>query len=279
MVDGRYDVAGGGAALRDRLDEICAEVSTAIAGGAHIIVLSDRGGGRGADARLAPIPSLLLTGTVHHHLIRERTRTRAGLIVESGDARECHHIALLIGYGAAAVNPYLALQTVADMVRRGVLDGVTAKKATGNLVKALGKGLLKIMSKMGVSTVASYTGAQIFEAIGLGEEIISTCFTGTTSRLGGVGFEVLAAEAGRAARAGLPAPGCRPGSPAAGDRRRLPVAPRGRAAPVQPGDRVQAAARDPEPPLRGLQGVHPPGGRPVRPAHDAARPAAHPRRR
>ncbi|HEY7920917.1 MAG TPA: glutamate synthase-related protein [Streptosporangiaceae bacterium] len=195
VVDGRYDVAGGGAALRDRLDEICAEVSTAIAGGAHIIVLSDRGGGRGADARLAPIPSLLLTGTVHHHLIRERTRTRAGLIVESGDARECHHIALLIGYGAAAVNPYLALQTVADMVRRGTLDGVTAKKATGNLVKALGKGLLKIMSKMGVSTVASYTGAQIFEAIGLGQEIISTCFTGTTSRLGGVGFEVLAAEA------------------------------------------------------------------------------------
>ena len=195
VVDGRYDVAGGGAALRDRLDEICAEVSAAIAGGAHIIVLSDRGEGRGADARLAPIPSLLLTGTVHHHLIRERTRTRAGLIVEAGDARECHHIALLIGYGAAAVNPYLALQTVADMVRRGALEGVTAKKATGNLVKALGKGLLKIMSKMGVSTVASYTGAQIFEAIGLGEEVISTCFTGTTSRLGGVGFEVLAAEA------------------------------------------------------------------------------------
>ena len=195
VVDGRYDVAGGGAALRDRLDEICAEVSAAITGGAHIIVLSDRGRGEAADASLAPIPSLLLTGTVHHHLIRERTRTRAGLIVEAGDARECHHIALLIGYGAAAVNPYLALQTVADMVRRGVLDGVTAKKATGNLVKALGKGLLKIMSKMGVSTVASYTGAQIFEAIGLGEEVVSTCFTGTTSRLGGVGFGVLAAEA------------------------------------------------------------------------------------
>ena len=195
VVDGRYVAAGGGAALRDRLDEICAEVSAAIARGAHIIVLSDRGAGQGADARLAPIPSLLLTGTVHHHLIRERTRTRAGLIVEAGDARECHHIALLIGYGAAAVNPYLALQTVADMVRRGVLEGVTARKATGNLVKALGKGLLKIMSKMGVSTVASYTGAQIFEAIGLGEEVISTCFTGTTSRLGGVGFEVLAAEA------------------------------------------------------------------------------------
>ncbi len=132
---------------------------------------------------------------MHHHLIRERTRTRAGLIVEAGDARECHHIALLIGYGAAAVNPYLALETVQDMVRRGLLDGVTAKKAAENMVKALGKGLLKIMSKMGISTVASYTGAQIFEAIGLGEEIVSTSFTGTTSRLGGVGFEVLAAEA------------------------------------------------------------------------------------
>jgi glutamate synthase domain-containing protein 2/glutamate synthase domain-containing protein 1/glutamate synthase domain-containing protein 3 len=215
VVDGRYDVTGGGAALRDRLDEICAEVSTAIAGGAHIIVLSDRGRGRGADARLTPIPSLLLTGTVHHHLIRERTRTQAGLIVESGDARECHHIALLIGYGAAAVNPYLALQTVADMVRRGVLDGVTAQKATGNLVKALGKGLLKIMSKMGVSTVASYTGAQIFEAIGLGEEIISTCFTGTTSRLGGVGFEVLAAEAGARHARAFPPRGAAP------DHRRL----------------------------------------------------------
>jgi len=221
VVDGRYQVAGGGAALRARLDEICAEVSAAIADGAHIIVLSDRGLGEAADsaspggqplgapreagseghpsgapgAGLAPIPSLLLTGTVHHHLIRERTRTRAGLIVEAGDARECHHIALLIGYGAAAVNPYLALESVQDMVRRGLLDGVTAKKAAENMVKALGKGLLKIMSKMGVSTVASYTGAQIFEAIGLGEEIVSTCFTGTTSRLGGVGFDVLAAEA------------------------------------------------------------------------------------
>ncbi|HUY46900.1 MAG TPA: glutamate synthase-related protein [Streptosporangiaceae bacterium] len=216
VVDGRYDVAGGGAALRGRLAEICAEVSAAIADGAHIIVLSDRIGPGGRppwtpreagldqarslgvtpeDHRLAPIPSLLLTAAVHHYLIRERTRTRAGLIVEAGDARECHHIALLIGYGAAAVNPYLALESVQDMVRRGVLEGVTAKKAADNLVKALGKGLLKIMSKMGVSTVASYTGAQIFEAIGLGEEVISTCFTGTTSRLGGVGFSVLAAEA------------------------------------------------------------------------------------
>ena len=209
VVDGRYDVAGGGAALRERLAEICAEVSAAIAGGAHIIVLSDRGG---ADAvpGLAPIPSLLLTGAVHHHLIRDRTRTRAGLIVEAGDARECHHIALLIGYGAAAVNPYLALETVQGMVRTGALEGVTARKAAENLVKALGKGLLKIMSKMGVSTVASYTGAQIFEAIGLGEEVIGTCFTGTTSRLGGIGFGEIADEAAARHRRAVPPRGAGP---------------------------------------------------------------------
>jgi glutamate synthase (NADPH/NADH) large chain len=193
VVDGRYRVAGGGAALRGRLAEICAEVSAAIAAGARIIVLSDRGVGP-AGADLAPIPSLLLTGTVHHHLIRERTRTRAGLIVEAGDARECHHIALLVGYGAAAVNPYVALETVQDMVRSGALEGLTARKAAENLIKALGKGLLKIMSKMGVSTVASYTGAQIFEAIGLGPEVIGTSFAGTTSRLGGIGFDEIAAE-------------------------------------------------------------------------------------
>jgi glutamate synthase (NADPH/NADH) large chain len=214
VVDGRFPAAGGGAALRERLADICAEVSAAIRAGARIIVLSDRGSvgpgrrppqtppaghgragpHRGWDPSLAPIPSLLLTGAVHHHLIRERTRTRAGLVVECGDAREAHHIALLIGYGAAAVNPYLALQSVQDMVRRGELENLSAAKATANLIKALGKGLLKIMSKMGVSTAASYTGAQIFEAIGLGSEVIETCFTGTTSRLGGVGFDVLAAE-------------------------------------------------------------------------------------
>ena len=133
-----------------------------------------------------------------------------GLVVESGDARECHHIALLIGYGAAAVCPYLAIESVQDMAHRGVLDGVTARKAGANVIKALGKGLLKIMSKMGVSTVASYTGAQIFEATGLGADVISECFTGTSSRLGGIGFDVLAAEsAARHARA-FPALGARP---------------------------------------------------------------------
>ncbi len=189
-VKGLYDVHGGGAALVHRLDEIRAEVSAAVADGARLIVLS----GRGADAEHAPIPSLLLTGTVHHHLVREKTRTQVGLIVEAADAREVHHIALLIGYGAAAVNPYLAMATVEDLAERGLLNGIDAKTATRNLIKALGKGVRKTMSKMGVSTVASYTGAQIFEAIGLGPEVIDSCFTGTTSRLGGVGFDTLADE-------------------------------------------------------------------------------------
>ncbi len=210
IVEGRYDAAGGGDALRARLAGICAEVSAAIAAGARLIVLSDRGPtAAGAIAQStrpgdvnhvidpsggAPIPSLLLTGAVHHHLIRERARTRVGLIVEAGDVRECHHVALLTGYGAAAVNPYLAIASVRDLARRGELGGVTERKAEANLLKALSKGLLKIMSKMGVSTVASYTGAQIFEAIGLGEEIVATCFAGTTSRLGGIGFDLLARE-------------------------------------------------------------------------------------
>ena len=208
LVDGRYQVAGGGAALRRRLAEIQAEVSAAISGGARLIVLSDRA--PGPDEHLAPIPSLLLTGAVHHHLIRERTRTRVGLIVESGDARECHHIALLVGFGASSVCPYLAIESAEDMVRGGALDGITTPKAAANLIKALGKGLLKIMSKMGVSTVASYTGAQIFEAIGIGDEVIDACFAGTPSRLGGVGFDQLAAEvAARHARA-FPARGTGP---------------------------------------------------------------------
>ncbi len=212
VVDGRFRVAGGGAALRERLAAICAGVSAAIEDGARFIVLSDRGPAApgGWDHSLAPIPSLLLTGAVHHHLIRERTRTRVGLVVECGDAREAHHIALLIGYGAAAVNPYLALETVQDMVRRGELENLSAHRAAANLIKALGKGLLKIMSKMGVSTAASYTGAQIFEAIGLGREVIETCFAGTTSRLGGVGFDVLAAEAARRHARAFPARGAAP---------------------------------------------------------------------
>jgi glutamate synthase (NADPH) large chain len=192
-VRGVYKVHGGGHALVTRINEICVEVAEAVEDGARLIVLSNRG----LDADHAPIPSLLLTGAVHHHLVREKTRTQVGLIVEAADAREVHHIALLIGYGAAAVNPYLAMATVEDLAERDMLDGVDAKTATRNLIKALGKGVRKTMSKMGVSTVASYTGAQIFEAIGLGPEVIDSCFTGTTSRLGGVGFDTLADEVAR----------------------------------------------------------------------------------
>ncbi|MGI5270864.1 glutamate synthase large subunit [Nonomuraea sp. CA-218870] len=199
VVSGLYEVAGGGEALLHRLDEIRAEVSQAIADGARVIVLSDRGSGEA----LAPIPSLLLTGAVHHHLIQEKTRTKIGLVVETGEARECHHMALLIGYGAGAVNPYLAIETVEDLVDGGALQ-VDKRKAVRNLIKAYGKGVIKIMSKMGVSTVASYTGAQIFEALGLSQEVIDSCFTGTTSRLGGVGFDVLAREAAERHRHAYP---------------------------------------------------------------------------
>jgi len=189
VISGLYEVAGGGEALLRRIEEIRAEVSSAIEGGARIIVLSDRG----SSDVLAPIPSLLLTGAVHHHLIAEKTRTKIGLVIETGEAREAHHMALLVGYGAGAVNPYLAIETVEDMVDSGVLK-VDRHKAVRNLIKAYGKGVLKVMSKMGVSTVASYTGAQIFEALGLSQEVVDACFSGTTSRLGGVGFDVLAEE-------------------------------------------------------------------------------------
>jgi glutamate synthase (NADPH) large chain len=229
VVDGRYDAAGGGVGLAARLDAIRAEVSEAIAAGARIIVLSDRGAGAGGgqpavlgrgpvpdsadggdDDRLAPIPSLLLTGAVHHHLIAEQTRTRVGLIVESGDARECHHVALLLGYGAAAVCPYLAIETVEELVRRGTLREVSEQQAGANLIKAFGKGVLKIMSKMGVSTVASYTGAQLFEAVGLGQEVIDSCFVGTSSPLGGIGFAEIAAEVARRHAIAYPPRGSRP---------------------------------------------------------------------
>ncbi len=188
-VRGLYAVTGGGAALYDRLEAIFAEVDDAIANGATHIILSDRD----SNAELAPIPSLLLTSAVHHHLLRARTRTRISLVVEAGDVREVHHAALLIGYGAACVNPYLAMETVEDLAIRGYLE-VGPEKAVANLIKALGKGVLKVMSKMGISTIMSYRGAQIFEAVGLSQELVDDYFAGTTSRLGGVGLDVIAAE-------------------------------------------------------------------------------------
>ncbi len=190
VVRGLFQIAEGGQGLKDRLEEIRAEVSNAINEGARIIVLSDRDG----DGENAPIPSLLLTAAVHHHLIREKSRTKVGLVVETGEVREVHHVALLVGYGAAAVNPYLAMESAEDLVLQGVITDVSAEKAVYNLIKSLGKGVLKVMSKMGISTIASYTGAQVFEALGLSQELIDEYFIGTTSRLGGFGLDVIAEE-------------------------------------------------------------------------------------
>ena len=196
VVSGLYRVADGGDGLKAALDNVRALVSDAISRGARIIVLSDRN----SDEVFAPIPSLLLTSAVHHHLIREKSRTQVGLIVECGDAREVHHMALLIGFGAGAINPYLAFESIEDMIAadegRGLhmMGGHDPKKAVKNYIKAAGKGVLKVMSKMGVSTVASYTGAQIFEAIGLSNEVIDEYFTGTVSRLGGIGLDEIAQE-------------------------------------------------------------------------------------
>jgi glutamate synthase (NADPH/NADH) large chain len=190
VVKGLYRVAGGGDALRIALDAIFAEVDAAIGAGARVIVLSDRN----ADSVDAPIPSLLLTSAVHHHLVRTRQRTKVGLIVECGDAREVHHMALLLGYGAGAINPYLAFETIEDLIREGLhgLGGMDPHQAVKNYIKSCGAGVLKVMSKMGVSTVASYTGAQIFEAVGLGPELVDKYFTGTVSRLGGIELDHVA---------------------------------------------------------------------------------------
>ncbi len=190
-----YPVAKAGAGLEKALAKLRSDVSSAIDDGASIIVLSDRA----IDGRLAPIPSLLAVSAVHHHLVRQQTRTKVGLVVECGDARECHSLCLLIGYGANAINPYLAFSTISEMAtgaEHGLRSNTSVPVAQANFVKAAGEGILKVMSKMGISTVASYTGAQIFEAIGISNDVVDEYFTGTASRLGGVGLDVLAAEVG-----------------------------------------------------------------------------------
>jgi glutamate synthase (NADPH/NADH) large chain len=189
-IRGLYRVDKGPKAMEKRLAKMCLEVDEAIEAGAQFIVLSDRD----SNKDFAPIPSLLMLATVHHHLIRSENRMKVGIIVEAGDVREVHHVALMIGFGASAVNPYLAMETAEELVRSGMIEGITREKAVANLIKALGKGVLKIMSKMGISVVSSYAGAQTFEAVGLSQEFIDQYFTGTTSLLGGVGMEVIAAE-------------------------------------------------------------------------------------
>ena len=213
VVKALFPVEADGSGLRKRIEEIKKEVSKAIENGARIIVLSDRDG----DADNAPIPSLLLTAAIHHHLIREKSRTKVGLIVEAGDVREVHHVALLIGYGAGAINPYLAMETAEDLVNQGVITGLTAEKAVKNLIKSLGKGVLKVMSKMGISTIASYTGAQVFEAIGLSQELVDEFFTGTTSRLGGITLDTVATEVTKRHHVAYPPGGEIPGA------KRLPI--------------------------------------------------------
>jgi glutamate synthase (ferredoxin) len=185
-----YRPEEGGMALERALEILCEQASEAVKAGRTILILSDRGVSR----HFAAIPSLLATAGVHHHLVREGTRTRCALVVESGDAREVHHVALLIGYGAGSVNPYLAFETLDDMIRQRVLEGITHERAVANYIKGLNKGVLKVMSKMGISTLQSYCGAQIFEAVGLDQAFVDRYFTWTSSRIGGVGLEVIAQE-------------------------------------------------------------------------------------
>ncbi|PQM49676.1 Glutamate synthase [NADPH] large chain [Mycobacterium talmoniae] len=185
-----YPVAEGGAGLRTALDEVRTQVSAAIADGARIIILSDRE----STEQLAPIPSLLAVSAVHHHLVRERLRTQIGLVVESGDAREVHHMAALVGFGAAAINPYMVFESIEDMLDRGVLEGIDRETALGNYIKAAGKGVLKVMSKMGISTLASYTGAQLFQAVGISEDVLDEYFTGLACPTGGITLDDVAAD-------------------------------------------------------------------------------------
>ncbi|MCG7593466.1 glutamate synthase large subunit [Mycobacterium sp. PSTR-4-N] len=185
-----YRVERGGEGLADALEDLRLRACDAIAKGARTLVISDRD----SDHTKAPIPSLLAVSAVHHHLVRTKQRTAVALVVETGDAREVHHVAMLIGFGAAAVNPYLAFESIEDLIREGELTGIETATAVRNYLKALGKGVMKVMSKMGISTVASYTGAQAFEAVGIDKEVIDEYFTGTPTQLGGIGLDVIAEE-------------------------------------------------------------------------------------
>jgi len=188
-----YDARKGGRGLAAAMETLKKSASDAVAAGYTIVILSDRG----ADRDQAPIPSLLATAGVHHHLVRQGTRTQCGLVVESGDAREVHHCALLLGYGAGVVNPYLAFETLDDMIRLEQLVGITHDEAVIHYIHALNKGILKVMSKMGISTLQGYCGAQIFEAVGLDRAFIDRYFTGTVSRIGGIDIDTVAAEVQR----------------------------------------------------------------------------------
>jgi len=190
-IDTTWPVVAGPAGLEPAVERICAEADGALAGGANIVVLSDRAVG----PERAPIPSLLAVSALHHHLVRAGTRLQAGLVVESGEPRSVHSVAVLVGYGAAAVNPYLMLETLAELVDLDLLPpGMTKEEAQRRATKGIAKGLLKTISKMGISTIPSYCGAQVFEAIGLARDLVDRHFTGTASRIGGIGIEALARD-------------------------------------------------------------------------------------
>jgi glutamate synthase (ferredoxin) len=180
----------GGKGLEKALEDIFQKASKAISNGTNLIILTDRG----IDKNHAPIPSLLAVSGLHHHLIREETRTRVGIIVETGEPREVHHYALLIGYGAGAINPYLAFDTLDDLIHQGMLKDIEHKDAVKNYIKAVTKGVVKVISKMGISTIQSYRGAQIFEAVGLNHNVIDKYFAGTASRVEGMGLDEIAKE-------------------------------------------------------------------------------------
>jgi glutamate synthase domain-containing protein 2/glutamate synthase domain-containing protein 1/glutamate synthase domain-containing protein 3 len=190
-LDITWPVAEGPAGMEAAVDRVCAEADAALAEGVNVLILSDRALG----PERAPVPSLLAVGAVHHHLVREGNRLQTGLVLESGEPREVHHFATLIGYGASAINPYLMFESLRELVADGRIPGVEDEvTAETNVVKGIAKGLLKTISKMGISTIQSYNGAQIFEAVGLGPALIDRAFAGTASRIGGIEIDVLAAE-------------------------------------------------------------------------------------
>ncbi len=195
-----FDRNAASGAMETALDELLQQAAAAIDEGFTLLVLSDRG----VDADHVPIPSLLAVSAVHHHLIRQGSRTRVGIVLESAEPREVHHFAVLLGYGAGAINPYLALETVEELSDEGFLNGVGAEASKASYIKATEKGVVKAMSKMGISTFQSYRGAQIFEAIGLSHDLVDRHFTWTPSRLSGVGLGVLEQEARRRHEAGFP---------------------------------------------------------------------------
>ena len=266
-LDITWPIEAGPDGMEMRLHDLCEEAARYVDNDANILILSDRNLG---PERVA-MPSLLAVAAVHHHLVRRGTRLRTGLVIESGEPRDIHHMATLIGYGAAAINPYLMFESLDELADRSLLPTeLDREEAEKRIVKAIGKGLLKTISKMGISTIKSYCGAQIFEAVGLEQELIDQHFTGTASRIGGVGLDV-ALDRGH----GAPLPRLSAHRPRSAARRWRPaVAPWRRAPRVEPGHDCQAPALGPQRERRfrrDLRGVRPPGQRGHRPPRAAPR--------